>query len=293
MQPLKQGERRILPNFCDAEAPKNFSPTLFLGDFVRDAAPIFPGNRIEFRTPKDFHVGTMEKLVHTSFRQVKHEIIARIQKGLWPSGFLVPREIELVKEFGCSRSTVSRAMRELADEGLVERKRKAGTRVVYAPVRRARLDIPLIRKEIEATGAIYRYALIDRAIVSPPPWLLAWHKFPGRGKLIHLRCLHFANSAAFVFEDRWINLSAVPASKQVDFRRESPNEWLVNMVPFSTAEFHFFAEAASPEIGQFLSLNPGTPVFVAERSTRLGNLPITFAKLSYSAGYRMKTRLGN
>ena len=234
----------------------------------------------------------MDKLVHISFRHVKQEITKRMQKRVWPPGFLVPSERDLVIEFGCSRATVNRAMRELAEEGLIERKRKAGTRVAFAPVRHARLDIPLIRKEIEAMGATYRYALIDRAIVASPSWLRARLDFPARGKVLHLRCLHFANSAAFVYEDRWINIAAVPEIKKVDFSVESPNEWLVNTVPFSTAEFHFFAEAANQEIGQFLSLNVGTPIFVAERFTRLGVVPVTFARLSYSAGYRMKTRLG-
>ena len=227
-----------------------------------------------------------------SFRHVKHEITRRMQAQKWPPGHAIPSEMELVEEFGCSRATVNRAMRELADEGLIERKRKAGTRVALAPVRHARLDIPLIRREIEATGAIYRYALIDRAVCATPSWLRTRLDFPSRGKVLHLRCLHLANSAAFVYEDRWINIAAVPEVKKVNFSVKSPNEWLVNTVPFSTAEFHFLAEAVNQEVGQFLSLNIGTPIFVAERFTRLGVQPVTFARLSYTAGYRMKTHLG-
>ena len=234
----------------------------------------------------------MDKLVHTSFRQVKQEIIRRLQKRIWPPGHLIPSEIDLVAEFGCARATVNRAMRELADEGFIERKRKAGTRVAYAPVRHARIDIPLIRKEIEAMGATYRYALIDAVTVTTPLWLRTRLEFPARGKVMHLRCLHFANSTAFVHEDRWINIAAVPSVRHVDFTTQSPNEWLVNTVPFSVAEFHFMAEAVSQEIGQFLAVNEGTAIFVAERFTRLGLEPVTFARLSYAPGYRMKTKLG-
>ena len=230
--------------------------------------------------------------MHVSFRQVKQEIIRRMQARVWPAGHIIPSEMQLVEEFDCSRATVNRAMRELADEGLIERKRKAGSRVAFAPVRHARLDIPLIRKEIEATGANYRYALVDRAVCATPPWLRTRLDFPLHGKVLHLRCLHLANLATYVFEDRWINIVAVPEVTKEDFSLAGPNEWLVNTVPFSSAEFSFFAEAANPEIAQFLSLNAGAPILVAERFTKLGLQPVTFARLSYGAGYRMNTRLG-
>ena len=58
-------------------------------------------------------------------------------------------------EFGCARATVSRALRDLAEAGVLERRRKAGTRVALHPVRRATLDIPVTRQEIEGRGQSY------------------------------------------------------------------------------------------------------------------------------------------
>ena len=48
---------------------------------------------------------------------------------------------ELAAEFGCARSTVNRALRELAEAGFLERRRKAGTRISPDPVRKATLKI--------------------------------------------------------------------------------------------------------------------------------------------------------
>ena len=61
----------------------------------------------------------------------------------------MPGEVDLAEEFGCARATVNRAMRELADEGFIDRKRKAGTRIKSSPTRHAKFAIPLIRDEIE------------------------------------------------------------------------------------------------------------------------------------------------
>ncbi|WP_152988173.1 GntR family transcriptional regulator, partial [Paracoccus sp. MKU1] len=83
----------------------------------------------------------------TSFRVIKADILRRISGGEWPPGSLLPNELALAREFGAARATVGRAMRELVDDGIVERKRKTGTRVRPVPLRQVRLDIPLVRVE--------------------------------------------------------------------------------------------------------------------------------------------------
>ena len=103
-------------------------------------------------------------------------------------GSLIPGDFTLSEEFGCARATVNRALRELARDGVIERKRKAGTRIKSAPPRHARFVIPRIREEIETTGFDYRYALIEREEKIIPDWLRA--RIGGRGveDVLHLRC---------------------------------------------------------------------------------------------------------
>jgi GntR family transcriptional regulator of arabinose operon len=52
-----------------------------------------------------------------------------ISEGL-PVGAFLPTEIELASEFSCSRNTVSKAISRLVHEGFVDRRKKAGTRVI-------------------------------------------------------------------------------------------------------------------------------------------------------------------
>ena len=84
-----------------------------------------------------------------TYRDVKADLLSKIVRGEWAPGGLIPGEIELAEHYSCARATVNRAMRELADDGIVERRRKAGTRVRMAPVRQARFEIPLTRAEVE------------------------------------------------------------------------------------------------------------------------------------------------
>ena len=115
----------------------------------------------------------MAQAQKTAFRDVKKDIRNRILSGQWPPGELVPNEVELAQEFSCARATVNRAMRELAEEGLVDRRRKAGTRVRKSPRRQARFEIPIVRQEIKSRGLIYGYELIGRSEMHAPDWLLS------------------------------------------------------------------------------------------------------------------------
>lgn len=68
-------------------------------------------------------------LYHQIFLQLREEITS----GERPLGSRMPTEQELVEQFSVSRITARRALDELAENGLVERKRRVGTTVVFTP----------------------------------------------------------------------------------------------------------------------------------------------------------------
>ena len=229
-------------------------------------------------------------MVRTSYHDIKAEVLNRIRKSIWPPGASLPGEIELAEEFGCARATVNRAMRELVDEGILERRRKAGTKVKSSPTRKAQFSIPLIREEITDTGAQYRYALVDRKIISAPGWLRAQIEVTKDSRILHLRCMHFGSNLPYQFEDRWINLAAVPDAEDFDFEDTGPNDWLVREVPFTEGELVFSATNATSEIADFLNLSHGDAVFTIDRTTWLNKECVTYARLYFSRGYKMTTR---
>ncbi len=225
-----------------------------------------------------------------TYKDVKSDIMSKITRGDWAPGSLVPNEIELAGMYGCARATVNRAMRELADDGIIERRRKAGTRVRASPIRQARFDIPLVRREIEDKGAEYRYSLVECAAKAAPDWLLARLNLPAGCRALHLICMHYADGDPYQHEDRWINLAALPQAENADFSSVGPNEWLVATVPFSDAEISFSAGLADPKLADYLASKAGDPVFTIERSTWWEGQAITYVKLSFRPGHRMTTR---
>ena len=73
----------------------------------------------------------MKKLqAHSSsplYHQMMQRIIADIEKGVYPVGSRIPPEHELEQQYQVSRVTVRRALAELTEKGMLERKQGKGT----------------------------------------------------------------------------------------------------------------------------------------------------------------------
>lgn len=225
-----------------------------------------------------------------AYKDVKSDILSKITKGEWALGSLIPNEVDLATTYGCVRSTVNRAMRELADEGLIERRRKAGTRVRMTPIRQARFDIPIVRAEIEAKGAEYRYSLVSSSVELAPDWLRARLKLSKKSEVLRLVCMHYADGDPYQHEDRWINLVSLPQAQTVNFSDVGPNEWLVSTIPFSDVEISFSAGLADQRLNDYLTCALGDPVFTVERSTWWEGQAVTYVRLTYKPGHRLTTR---
>ena len=228
--------------------------------------------------------------MRTGYQDIKDEVLRRIRSNIWPPGASLPGEVALAEEFDCARATVSRAMRELETEGVLERKRKAGTRVRAAPARRAQFAIPLIREEIAATGAAYRYGLVDRHVTDAPGWLRARIELAPSDRVLHLRCMHYADNRPYQYEERWVNLTAVPEAETFDFAEVGPNEWLVQQVPFTDGDLVFSAARATADVADFLNVAEADAVFLIERTTWLEDVSVTYARLHFPGNYRISSR---
>jgi GntR family histidine utilization transcriptional repressor len=225
-----------------------------------------------------------------SFRAVKAAILARIGGGDWGPGTLLPGEVELAAAFGCARATVNRALTELADEGIVDRRKRAGTRVRLSPRREARLAIPIARDEVTAAGAAYGYRLDRREVAGAPAWVAARMGLPAGAPVLHLVACHLADGRPWQAEDRWISLDVLPLAKTADFARTAPTEWLVATLPYSEVEVAFLAAEAEAETATLLSVALGAAVFRIERTTWWQERSVTHVRLSFAPGYRMTTR---
>ena len=75
----------------------------------------------------------MERTETPKHRQVYRSLEREIRDGRFQEGDRLPSEADLVRQFGASRITVGRAVRDLQRAGLVERRAGSGTYVRTRP----------------------------------------------------------------------------------------------------------------------------------------------------------------
>lgn len=219
---------------------------------------------------------------------VQAEVLRRLHTRVWKPGELLPSEADLAEEFGCARTTVNRALQAIAEEGLVERRRRGGTRVVVHPERKATFSIPVIRQQVEQQGHTYGYQLLSRRVVRPSKAIQQKMHLAEDTKVVFTRAIHTASKRPFVLENRWIDLSVVPAAADADFASQSSNEWLVENVPFSGGDLVLGASSASDAEAKVLECQCQAALFSVERTTRnTQGATITFVQLVYAPGYQM------
>jgi GntR family histidine utilization transcriptional repressor len=227
------------------------------------------------------------------YKEIRETLLGRITDGTWPPGAAIPHEAALAEEFGVTRPTISRALRDLVEGGLVERRRRAGSRVALRHTPEAVLRIPVVRDEIEGRGGIYAHLLLGRRAAPPPAAVRATFGLAPGKPALHIRSLHFDNGRPQQLEARWINLRVLPEAADQDFAATSANEWLVRQVPYSRAVLVLRAAAAETAEAEALQLPHGAAVFVIERTTWTGGDAITQVRLTHPAEtFRIVTRYG-
>jgi GntR family transcriptional regulator, histidine utilization repressor len=221
------------------------------------------------------------------WEDIRAEVLRRIRGREWPPGSLIPGEEALAGEFGVARATVNRALRDLADAGVIERKKRAGTRVAELPVRRARLEIPVIRLDVLGRGLAYDFKLLaDRLGPAPVP-VTARLGLPEGATMRALETLHLAGGRPYVFETRWLNPAILP-DPPPDFAETSANEWLVTHVSLVSGDIAFTAETATPREAEVLGVVQGAALLVAERTTHGTAGPVTWVRLAHAPGHRVQ-----
>lgn len=218
---------------------------------------------------------------------IRDAIRTRIVSGEWSLGDLIPGEVDFAAEYACSRTTVNRALQALAEEGIVERKRKGGTRVRPLPAPQAQFRIPILREQVESLGHTYATKILQREVEVAPPALQREMQLEPDQQCAFLESLHLADGHPFAFERRWVNLATVPGFMDADLRELSANEWLVRTVPFSRGDVGLSATRAEGVMAEMLKVENGEALFTMERTTWFEDRSVTRMALFYSKGYRL------
>lgn len=225
------------------------------------------------------------------YQQIKHHIASKIQDGSWGPGHRLPSEQELVVEFGISRMTINRALRELAEQGRVIRVAGVGSFVAEEKPQSTLLQIANIADEVRRRGHDYRCNVITVERLSASMEVATWLDLQVGESVFHTVCVHLENDVPVQLEDRYVNPNVAPDFITQDFTVQQPSEFLTRNVPYDQIEHVVDAVLPTPEQAERLEMSPSEPCLLLTRRTWTRGMPVTFARLLHPATrYRLGSR---
>jgi GntR family histidine utilization transcriptional repressor len=220
---------------------------------------------------------------------IRASLEAEILSGALPPGARLPSETELAARWNCARMTAGRALNALAQAGMVERRRRAGTLVARRSIQETVLEIHDIAAEIRAQGRAYAFQRLSRRQGAARPAEAERLSLAGGGDILAIAGVHLADGAPHALEDRLINLAAAPDAAAQAFDAVPPGAWLLENIPWTEAEHEIFARAAGALTARRLGLAKGAACLVMERRTWKAGACVTHARLTYPADQRRFT----
>ena len=213
------------------------------------------------------------------YARVKQSLKDGLAAGRWAAGALMPSEAELVAQFGVSRMTVNRALKELQAEGLVERTQGVGTFAARLHRVSSTLTLHDLHEEIEARGHQHHAQVqLQRAEKAGAALAQQLGLAPG-ARVFHTLIVHHENGVPLQCEDRYVNPACSPHYLDADFSRTTPTQVLFETTALWRAQYSIEAAAPTAEEARLLGIGAREPCLVVTRRTFTRDAPITLARL--------------
>ena len=222
-----------------------------------------------------------------TWQSVQAEVLRRIRTGRWAAGQLIPTEHQLAEELGCARATINRALTQLAEDGIVQRRRRVGTRVAATSVPEAGAEATPIREEVEATGKAYNYRLTDKDIVRASADIVSVMHVGHNDPLVRYRAIITADDEPYCVEVGYL-AKHVSVDLTDDMIREAePLEWMRQYVPQLSGRLEMLATRLTAECAEELGTEKGFPVLTLDRTLWSDGRALSHSRRVYPPGHRV------
>ncbi len=213
------------------------------------------------------------------FMRVKAFLKQGLAEGRWPPGVPMPSEADLVAQFGVSRMTVNRALRELQAQGLVLRTQGVGT--FAAPLDRvsSTLTIRDLHEEIESRGHHHEARVHVQRAERAPAALAAQLGLGVGAEVFHTHLVHLENGRPLQSEDRYVNPAAAPHYLAQDFSGTTPTRYLFEVSTLWRAQYAIEASRPTSTEAKWLGIGVDEPCLIVTRRTFARKEAITIARL--------------
>ncbi|TGP50035.1 UTRA domain-containing protein [bacterium M00.F.Ca.ET.230.01.1.1] len=222
------------------------------------------------------------------YLQIKQMILQKIHEGEWQAGEAIAPELTLAQQFGVSRMTVNRALKELSEENVLERRQGSGTFVTQRHFSHTFVEIRNIAHDIQAQDHLYQAQVLEQRLLEfsqLPDSIQAQFCTPvdkDQSQIATVKIIHFADNVPLQFEERWVNHSKVGDFLAQDFTQVNTSEYLIAHAPLQGGEYTISAKLANKVVAKALSIEVGAPVLLLNRKTLSQDQVLTVVNMWYA-----------
>lgn len=207
------------------------------------------------------------------YARLRDQLASRIANGEWSPGDMIPSENRLAEEYGVALATMRMGLKQLVDEGLLERRRGTGT-FVKQPAFRADLFRFFHVHDVEDPDGpvIPESRILTRQEVDLPPEVKRAFGDDAGARCLKLERVRLWAGDPLLFEEIFLRLPDFDGLMSLD-----PKEMGPLLYPVFLQEFGILISSATDELSfgtatsasaKYLALPADSPVAVIERVAR-------------------------
>ncbi len=225
------------------------------------------------------------------YQQIKNTIQQNIKNRDWQAGQKLPSENELVDALGVSRMTINRALRELTQDGLINRVHGIGSFVADVPRHASLIKLQDIALEIEQSGKQHASQVLSQTSKAASPKIAKQMQVPTDRELYYLNAVHSQDDIPIQLESRYVNPDLMPNFLNQDFSRTTSTSYLLKQ--FQPDEMEHIVRAVMPDVQtqKMLLIEHDEPCLQLSRRTWKRDQVVTYVTMTYpSSRYDLGAR---
>lgn len=217
------------------------------------------------------------------YYQLENIIKKRIEEGIYKIDEKIPSERNLSDELDISRMTISKAINNLVEEGILYRKRGQGTfvgknKIEFFPGLMGFTEI------IENKGMKPSSMVISQDLIIPDKHLCEKFQISENEKIIFTQRLRLADNEIINLEKSYVPYELCPQLLEADLSIESIYKTLTNAgYKPSRAKQEVQAILSNEELSKLLKINVNEAILKRKRVTYSKDIPIEYT-INYYRG---------
>ncbi|HEY9553108.1 histidine utilization repressor [Allosphingosinicella sp.] len=220
-----------------------------------------------------------ERAPEPRYVAIKQYVLHAISSGELKPGDRLQSEAELVQQFGVSRMTASRALRELQNAGIIVRLPGVGSFIAEPPRQGHIIAIRNIADEIRSRGHEYHAKVVQNVGEKAHRKTAALLGVGVGTPIFHSLIVHHEAGLPIQLEERFVLASAAPDYGKMDFSQQTPNEYLVKIAPLERVDHTVRALMPDTKARDLLNMKEGEPALLLIRQTWSRSRLVSYARL--------------